>query len=324
VYGTTANARYNPYYNPDGYLYAVDVPTAGATVTVQLFDAPCAQTGVARDSVTGSCTSQVEGTEFLMYDYSGSSFQYNAESAQEPNNVLDDSVGNKCKRVYLPSTLSANGAGVWSNLCTFVASSPGIYPLRVRNDNITGECDTPDPVEYTANTCVGTGINNYAIRATSTIGTPKVYALDNMSIYTGYSGSTANFYLAQIDGRYNGRELAVDLYDPGDGNDTALYTMKLLGPGGVAWPCKYWDSVGQLDTSASPTTSPTCSIVTHTTSNTSPYNGRWLHFKVVLTNYTCTTDCWWKINYVFGAGSAPTDRTVWAIRILGDPVHLVS
>jgi Flp pilus assembly protein TadG len=319
--------KWNPYYNPDGYLLAVDVATAGATVTVELYDPVCNTGGNAGDGVTGNCSSQPQGTEFLLYNYSGSTYQYNADSNQEPGNILKDTTGTYCRKQYKPAT-SGVGTDSWTTLCTFTASSAGVYPLRVRNDNITGVCDMPAPVagvpvasQTTA--CTGEAINNYAVRASASTGTTKVYALDNMSIYTGYSGSTANFYLAQIDTRYKGRDLVVDLYDPGDGSDTKTYTMKLLGPGGVSWPCTYWDTVGQLDPQSGTSSSPTCSLVTHNSSG-SPYNGRWLHFQVTLTGYSCTTDCWWKINYVFGSGSSPTDRTVWATRILGDPVHLIN
>ena len=55
------------------------------------------------------------------------------------------------------------------------------------------------------------------------------------------------------------------------------------------------------------------------------YNNGWLRVQIdIPTGYTCSADCWWTVKYDFGTGSSPTDRTVWVVNVLGDPVHLTS
>ncbi|MGZ4694538.1 MAG: hypothetical protein ACXWA3_13020, partial [Acidimicrobiales bacterium] len=60
-------------------------------------------------------------------------------------------------------------------------------------------------------------------------------------------------------------------------------------------------------------------------SNSGIYNNGWLRVQIdIPTTYTCSADCWWTVQYSFGSGSQPTDRTVWVVNVLGDPVHLTS
>ena len=78
---------------------------------------------------------------------------------------------------------------------------------------------------------------------------------------------------------------------------------------------------------ATPDSSANCTIKTlNANSNNGIYNGHWLRVSITIppaASYTCTTDCWWSIQYNFGAGGSPNDRTVWVVNVLGDPVHLI-
>jgi hypothetical protein len=58
------------------------------------------------------------------------------------------------------------------------------------------------------------------------------------------------------------------------------------------------------------------------TSNGSSYfNGLWVTAQVdIPTNYTCSSNCWWKMEI---QNSQPHDRTTWSARIIGNPVRLV-
>ena len=76
---------------------------------------------------------------------------------------------------------------------------------------------------------------------------------------------------------------------------------------------------------ATPNSSSNCTITTKTSGGSGGiYNGLWLRVRISIpTTYSCTTDCWWTVKYDFGAGGFPTDRTVWSLQVVGDPVHLV-
>ena len=123
-----------------------------------------------------------------------------------------------------------------------------------------------------------------------------------------------------VDAAYAGKTLQISLFDPGDGA-SGTYTVQVLKPGGSTTSCTY-SARGATSTS----TSNTCLITTRS-SGTNTYNGKWLDLKISLpATYTCTTDCWWKVQYSFAnvvSGSSPNDRTVWAATLTGDPVHLV-
>lgn len=322
-------ARFNPEYKPNGYLYAVDVRTPGA-VTVEIYDAACnngatpvppaASPGrnVPSDQGCGGDT----GTEFQIYRDTGTS-QIDTSAA----NVMTTCTTGTGRMVARP-TQGPTYSNRWVTLCTFVAPAAGVYPLQVRNDNIPGIC--PFTNVQTPNACVGNGINSYAVRSTPN---SRVYAIDYMSIWTNVAGVTSTFHLAEVLPVHKGKKVVIDMYDPGDGA-SGDYTMTFTGPPATVGgsPTNYsctWkrsgiqDGVSTLSGAPSP-----CSIATRTSGGGSQFNGTWLHIAIQLpTNYTCPTagagaDCWWKVRYNF-SGGAPTDRTVWTFKVIGDPIHLV-
>jgi hypothetical protein len=68
---------------------------------------------------------------------------------------------------------------------------------------------------------------------------------------------------------------------------------------------------------------PTCVI-----DATGAFNGRWEHVRVPIpAGYTCNDGdpkgCWVRIQYAYGAGTTVQDTTTWAAAIEGDPVRLV-
>ncbi len=93
---------------------------------------------------------------------------------------------------------------------------------------------------------------------------------------------------------------------------------------GTPVSCLYSDPSATIG--ATPTNSSTdCNIKTRDSSAGSIYNERWLRVQITIPGSVCTTtstDCWWSIKYTFGG--VPTDRTVWVVNVLGDPVHLIN
>src|SRR5205807_2931098 len=55
-----------------------------------------------------------------------------------------------------------------------------------------------------------------------------VHGENNISVYADQTGSTATFYLAQVASVYAGKEMDIQLYDPGEG----AQSIEILDPNG--------------------------------------------------------------------------------------------
>jgi hypothetical protein len=323
------NGAQNPDYKPDGYLYAVDVPASriGSPMTVQVFDPIGKSGGPASDQVTGTFT-----TEFQLFDSDGS--DVTVSLAQPFNNV--NCTGGGPGRLEVASNVADDSPyRTWYTLCTFTPTKSGIHPLRVKSSNIPGVTDN------------GAGVNDFSLRATfaSSGAQATVYALNDMSIYSPSanapteSGNTiSRFYLANIGAEHAGKTLVVDLFDPGDGSCNSPctgFTLQFRGPpggapnavpgdSGASTACNYNSTPSSTIGPATPSTSSTCTITTKNPGGGGGiYDNAYLRVRIQLpTTYNCTTDCWWSVKYNYSTGSS-TDRTVWRIQVIGDPVHLV-
>ncbi|MGE0878141.1 MAG: pilus assembly protein TadG-related protein [Acidimicrobiia bacterium] len=309
----TGCSKTNTEYRTNGYLYAIDVPTTavGQTLTVQLYDAG----NYARANYANVETADngVVNTQFELFRADDTPYSY------ADNLVGDKSMSGKCLtagpgKVYIADNASsATYKNQWVTLCSVTVAETGRWYLQVKSSNISGVTDA------------GSGWNQFSIKATLSGSTqPSVFGVNDFSLFNnlpGLSGTfTSTFYLARIDAAYAGKTLQISLFDPGDGQ-SGTYTVQVLKPGGVTTSCTY-----SARGAASTSTSNTCLITTRS-SGTNTYNGKWLDLKIALpATYTCSTDCWWKVQYNFAnvvSGSSPNDRTVWAATLTGDPVHLV-
>jgi Flp pilus assembly protein TadG len=333
-------------YHPDGYLYAVKVLHPGP-ITIEVYDASCDKEGA--DTLRGDI--QCDGatpTDYQLYDKAASDFQIDTT----PGNALP-----AC-RLTAPEDMSAGTAphdpykNQWHELCTINAEA-GIYPLRVRNDNIPpapGFAGCPFTTIEVASGCTGNGFNSYALRVKGA--ETQLFAIDNMSIWNSASG-TASFHLADIEPQDAGKQLEIDLYDPGDANQTDLTnaTLSITQPSAAGSEpttfggpdpsipvssCTWRSSDALLGLADNPpgvvTSSPGCSIQTRTSPATTPagqpfsrFNDKWVKIIInIPADYTCPlnqNNCWWKVKYDITGGTLK-DRTVWQIKIVGDPVHL--
>ena len=187
-----------------------------------------------------------------------------------------------------------------------------------------------DPANASAQRSVN-GENSFALYASATGGTPKLYGLGAMQAFTPLSASgstvTSEFYLAQIDAAYAGKTVEIKLWDPGD---TAPLTasIEILQPTAASWTA----STMSYTAARGNTNAAMCDALTGTgvtsvqTSNgsTGTYNGCWLTMRVVVpANYAAYQNGWWKIRYTMNGSGTSNDVTTWTVRILGNPVHLV-
>jgi len=287
----------------------------GAPITVSIYDPSLGPNSALNESVTNAGFS----TSYQIFNTTGSSASINTLNSNGMNTLGLCSTGPGYKVFASGDT---TGQNAWWTLCTFTPTIAGIYPVQVKSSAIPTVI--PDS---------GGGWNAYSLRATRGSGTqPSMYAIDDLSIWTPTPSSNARFYLANIGAQYAGHTLQIDLYDPGDGNSGNYFMTFHPPPAGVpaivptattTTACNYSPPTAALG-GATTLNSSTCTIQTRN-SSASPaniYNNNWLRVQITIpTTYACTTDCWWSIEYNFGTGT-PTDRTVWVVNVLGDPVHL--
>jgi hypothetical protein len=265
-----------------------------------------------------------------------------------------------CELYVAPSTggppptgpaATAATKNAWTNVCTFTPTRTGVYPVRIKSSNITRP-------NGTVITDTGSGYNSFSLKVvngTANAANTRLYAIDDLSIWTNTPSSDARFYLAEILPEHAGKRLLLDLYDPGDGA-SGEYTMQVLAPPSgsprpvpnlgttipgpsspLATSCRYNPTPsatkGPDVRGAGGQNATNCTVTTKFASSSSGhYNNNWLRIEIAIApNYNCgvaqnvtPTDCWWTIRYNFGnTNSVPNDRTVWSITVVGDPVHLV-
>ena len=182
-----------------------------------------------------------------------------------------------------------------------------------------------------------TAMNAFAIWATATGGTPRVYGIGAMQAYVRLPGGQAStFYLAQVDATYAGKTMLIDLWAPGDTGALSA-DLEILQPtssGYAPASFSYKATRGTSDGNAS-----NCNAVTGTSTTvqtnsggSSNLNGCWLRMTIALpSTYSApippgeTEPGWWKIRYRMGGSptSYSTDMTTWKVSIRGNPVHLV-
>ena len=334
-----ANTLYNA--NDSAYNWAIDVPATALNqpITVSIYDPAhgnkqCTGPDVSPCPVGTTIAESQENagfsTSYQLFNTTGASSNLDLTSPNGMNTLGRCSGGTLGYKVFPPGQSAANFTAAWYDLCTFTPTVAGIYPLQVRTSNIPSV--VPD---------IGGGWNVYSLKAVSSSATqPTVYAIDKMSMWTPEPAApgftTARFYLASIGQQYAGHTLVVDLFDPGDGTaGNSPFTMQFLAPpsgtpaivpsAGTPAGCNYNISPATSPGgNGTPDASANCQITTlNANSNAGIYNDRWLRVSInIPSTYTCTNDCWWTVKYDFGNAGKPTDRTVWVVNVLGDPVHL--
>jgi hypothetical protein len=310
----------NPTYRPGGYMYAITVPPedVGSQVTVEIYDPALGPTGlpVQETSMNGGFS-----TSYQLFDTASSVSADQTLGMNSPANGpaggtdgLDLCTNGPGYHVFGPGTGSAFFTEAWYTLCTFTATAAGIYPLQVKSSAIPGVTDA------------GGGFNIYSVKATSDgASEPQVSAMTDMSIWTPQPGN-ANLYLTSVSPSRAGKNLVIDLYDPGDGSagPSGVHMQFLMPPsglgtvpiGGTTTSCSYNATPSPTIGPDTPDTSPDCTIETQVPNGTSGgiYNNSWLRVSIPIpADYTCSTDCWWWVTYKFDPGSTPTDRTTWAV-----------
>ena len=192
-------------------------------------------------------------------------------------------------------------------MCT-VASLEGIYVLTV---SVDGD---------------DRGITDFSFRARhggSLTSNVAVYGFGSMSIDMNEGSVAPNFKIVKLEEYYAGSQLIVSLFDPGDvtgGAANLTFVGELAGS-----ECEYrvLDQAENEIQGWGPDDSPgTPPCFLNTTGQR--FNNQWVEFRRdIPDSYTCAIDCWVNVDYDFPPGSNPNERTTWAARINGQPIHLL-
>ncbi len=324
----------NPDYQATGYLYAVDFESApGANIAIEIYDPGYHPTGSNADNSlkSGSTVS----TTYTVYGQTTTPFDSPTSTTPLYTRTF-------------PSGTS--GQNSWVHLYTLPSPTAGRYYLQVKTtaneansygSNGFGIRARPAAVAWNNSTSVCTTI---AGDPGYSAGCPQVHGVEDMSIFANQTGSSATFYLAQIDPVHAGKTMQIDLFDPGEGASR----LEILNPNGSPVNFDWRTPCGTVggQTIAAPSGS-TCNATTKTAgsdnvayldvsgtgtqpygnlSSQSKYSDRNVSAYVDLpANYTAQfgTKTWWKIRYTTTSSSV-TDRTTWSVSVLGNPVHLVN
>jgi hypothetical protein len=330
----------NPDYDPDGYDYLVEV---GASGQIMLFDPVFCATGGnghgglfgAGDhwtSPTGNAgaanfTGGPVAVTYTLYDTKGTLANPNDDGPPYNGIVKTYDPGTKTRGDFSGafgtpdnnldpdredcSAGSPAGAGhnVW---VPFASALPaGFYRLNVNT--------SLDPSN------IATGAENlFSIWVKANAGNARVYGSGRMAAYTNLDAGNQTFYFAQIEKVHAGKQLEIQLFDPGESSGNAF--LRFLSPDGNNYHYATFDWFSDDGRHQEGVTSLQTAI-----SGAAQFNNRLVTITIDLPNNygvvglnppgdITTEDGWWRIEYNINAAN---DTTTWAVTIRGNPVHLV-
>jgi hypothetical protein len=328
----TAGGATNPNYDSTNYYnYAIEMAAGSTGGSVWIYDPGfCAgnlSTGLG-DTWIGS---KVPISSFYdLYDTMGTPYDLTDDTL-----VTGFSSGNTFKNQdgSDPALSGSGGSGIagcdayhlgWYQLGTStLAGGAAGHTYRLHTS-------TTDPSSPTAQLSANAR-NGWALFTKVTGGTaPRVYGIGAMEMYTPLpSGTSSEFYLAQIEAAHAGKTMEVRLFDAGDTNQDA--NIQILIPTSGGWSTTNFNYTAAKGTTNSGATNCNSSAGTNVSnvityqSGASRFNGCWITIQIPIpTTYTAPQSGWWKIKYnMTGSGANATDITTWQVQIRGNPVHLI-
>jgi hypothetical protein len=190
----------------------------------------------------------------------------------------------------------------WRSICT--VSGPvtqGLYVVHVWSSG------------------TGSGTNQYSLKATTSGPQPRVYGINDISIFSNNlsPGSPSILPLAEIIEDHAGKTLELSFFDAGDASGQSY--MRVRMPDDSIPQCD-WRSVNAAGTETD-SGSGSCEWLTTTSGGTAIYNNQWIIAQVEIPDsYTCSPDCYWEMELDL---TQPNERTTWKARVIGNPVRLV-
>ena len=344
----------NDDYSPNGYFYAVRVPTppAGKKLSIQVFDPAfvavgdhctdhlASATASTNPFVTDAATRYASGDgpfctgDVLFGAPVTTTFVVRAPSPTpwDPLSGAVVSTGT-CRPVQYPgfdldlaAPLKDPGGDAnlqqwfrrWVPVCDIDTPVAGDYLLQVRTNVRFGSSPTGPADTSTP----GSGHNRFAIRAGFVDGAGvvsgsgvRIFATTTMAIYANNPASTTQFYLVRLPSGSGGRVLVLSFFDVGDA-DTG--TLRVVPPPDYS-STPFSSCTGEGPRVGALTN---CALAT----NPTDFQGRWERVRVPIpSGYTCNDGdpkgCWVRVEYNYSGGAQ--DTTTWSASIEGDPVRLV-
>ena len=284
-----------------GYYYGIEIPAGTPDLTVWIYDA------MFNDRAD-------PGTETGDFSFSGGSGPTTDFSLYLVDDSPLDPTDNAGKGLLACSwSLEPNDGtfymNAWRPLCTLGGPlTAGIYVLHV---DTTGS---------------GIASNHYSVMTTTSSGPPhpRVFAINDMSIWSNDLVENSQLYIAEIEEIHAGKKLELQFYDPGDANaDSFMTLLSPNGPVNCSWTV--WNH--NLTSQSQPPGSGPCTWQTTDTSRPGDrrvYNAQWIVALIDLPDDPADmcngSDCFWKMELDL---SDPTERTTWRARVIGNPVRLI-
>ena len=349
------NGTANPTYDAEGFYYVIDFPSGALTQswTVQFYEP-----GVC-SSREDSGYGQANGTALQVRLYQADDTRITDEDNIVDSNLWPSLPSNQTVKTFglAEGCVQNNVNSRWVSAYTIPSGAkPGRWILNTRTRAVT----TERGLNNFAIRVVPT--NNLNAVCTTANGVnlttcPRIFAKEYLSVYAAAddswgvpiltAGNPAAFFLAEIGPEHAGKTLEIELYDPGEG----MRNMQIVAPN-LTRPAFTWETtdaarLGILGiTDDPPTANSTCATNASAgdpTTNVSGnyaclivdaqpnnngrfpvFNGETVRIKLTIpANSGCVGSyCWWRIRYEPKTGVSVTDRTVWSVRVIGDPVRL--
>jgi hypothetical protein len=285
----------NPEYDRDRhYFYGIEVPAGKTFLDVWLYDAGFyARSGFAEtgDSNLGGSTSGGANMVFTL-----------KRPDATPHDPADNPV--HCTLTVNSEASSSTYKNLWARVCSQIANpAQGMWVLQVQTSGNIG------------------GTSHYSIMTNtngiSAASNPRVYAINDMGIFTNEASGNATVWLAEILPIHAGKKLVLQFFDPGESAPPATMTVQTPS-GATAGSCVWTSDNGSNGSSC---------VITTANASGSLFNGRWITLTInIPSTYTCTASangnsgCYWKMNLALQTSH---DRTTWTARVIGNPVRLV-
>jgi hypothetical protein len=339
-------------YDPTNYYnYAIDMPPGSINGYVYVFDPVFCDTAAASGvgdspnpgtATTGLVPATPPSSWYELFDTNGTIYTSNDDTLVATSGTKfvdmpysDTSMGGESPSGFSECRQKDSAYGdardYHDNWILLNPSDPltggadgQVYRLHTTNSTPPGQTDLINQLSVATE-------QNFALYASASGGTPRIYGLGAMEMFTPLTSTTtatSQFYLAQIPPYYAGKTLELNLWDAGDISPLtgSLSVMMPSTTVGTWTPVNMSYSAGSAAGSCSPPSasgSGVSSVVARNSSGVS-LNACWLTLDVVIpSNYTAPQSGWWQIKYAMSGNGTANDVTTWTAHILGNPVHLV-
>ena len=339
AYYDTVGGAGNPVYNgTEYYNYAVEMPPGSSGGAVYVYDPVFCDTANNRGTADRWFSGDGDGVSsfYELYDTQGTLYDITDDGAPifssgglfrnigASDTTMGGSGGTQCRRqTGAPYGDGRDYHNVWYLLASGLTGGTNGTVYRLHTTST-------DPASATAQ--LGTdGENSFALYAGASGGTPRIYGIGAMQMFTPLTASGASvqseFYLAQIEDVHAGKSVEISLWDPGDTSPLGA-NLEVLVPNAGGWSpttFRHMATRGNSNAAACTATGTNVSSVqTNVGNTTGTYNGCWLVITVPIPgDYDGEQDGWWKIRYRMTGTGTSNDVTTWKVAIKGNPVHLI-